>query len=789
MTRGYLERCTAARISGWAIGDGGPAELDVLVNGAAIARIRCETPRPDVKAGPGATGAGFAFVFSRALAPSDIVSVRFAGGAELANSPLRPFPYEGFIDRCTTTTVVGWATCGGRPGEVDIFLNDAPVARVACDVERPDLASYHAPMKSGFACLLPREIGAADRVSVRFPDGTELSGSPVAPATEEEAGGAAAAPAAAPGAEFNLDVVSAALASDFVDEALCRAALGSGRGDRAAAALYLALPRAARPDLSWFFDRRFYLESFPDIAEAGLDPLVHFITAGVGELRDPHPLIDLKHIAASTAQPFSQNPTIGRLLDFLTRDAGDPSPWFSLPYYRAQLEEQEPVPHGLLHHFLQRGIRRGLKPAPGAAPVSYWQTLPAASFDVRDGLRGLAPRPPSDAVVAHDEAAAAPIRRGAPHPAAREIHLYCFSLNEARIVPFFLRHYRDLVDRFFIFDNGSIDETLSLLAAEPRVSVRHFDVTGDSFTDQERRMSDTIWHQSRGRAAWVIMLDIDEFLYHPDLRGYLDRCRQEGITVIDTIAYEMVTDALPPANLPLTESVICGVREPFYDKLCMFDPDAIAATNYTPGRHRAAPVGSVKWPPSRAVTLVHYKRLGVEHLVERYGYLKHGLRSRDLSMRWGEQYLMSRGDIEREFRRFRRDAVPVPGLRGISALDLALDVDGRLLRPSERAHNTYTFHPPHGGTFRLLANPDGSPRPAAFAGVPVAAIFLRGATGIHRLAPDDPGLREGWLAEERIGSVTVRWTDRAAVLPIPRHLGAVEAIEVRLRWPLDLALR
>ena len=40
------------------------------------------------------------------------------------------------------------------------------------------------------------------------------------------------------------------------------------------------------------FDSSFYLETNPDVARAGLDPLVHYVLAGAREGRDPHPLFD-----------------------------------------------------------------------------------------------------------------------------------------------------------------------------------------------------------------------------------------------------------------------------------------------------------------------------------------------------------------------------------------------------------------------------------------------------------------------------------------------------------------
>jgi len=69
-----------------------------------------------------------------------------------------------------------------------------------------------------------------------------------------------------------------------------------------------------------------------------------------------------------------------------------------------------------------------------------------------------------------------------------KLDLYCLCWNEARIIPFFLRHYLPLADRIIVFDNGSTDQSLALLSGDERIKVTHFDVTGNSFVDEERRL-------------------------------------------------------------------------------------------------------------------------------------------------------------------------------------------------------------------------------------------------------------------------------------------------------------
>jgi hypothetical protein len=91
---GYLDLCTSTRLRGWGVKNGMPAAVDVLVNDRTIARIGCRWRRPDLVAHGLPINAGFEFVFDAPIAPFDTVSVRFAGGPELTNSPNRPLRIE-----------------------------------------------------------------------------------------------------------------------------------------------------------------------------------------------------------------------------------------------------------------------------------------------------------------------------------------------------------------------------------------------------------------------------------------------------------------------------------------------------------------------------------------------------------------------------------------------------------------------------------------------------------------------------------------------------------------------
>jgi Glycosyl transferase family 2 len=240
------------------------------------------------------------------------------------------------------------------------------------------------------------------------------------------------------------------------------------------------------------------------------------------------------------------------------------------------------------------------------------------------------------------------------------IHLYCLCWNERRMLPFFFRHYDDLVDKYFIFDNGSTDGTLGILAAHDRVEVESFNTQGDSFVETERQLSDIMWQRSRGVADWVIVVDVDEHLSHGDFRSYLGRCSSEGVTFITASGYEMLSKDFPATDVKLSDSITLGVASAPYSKPCVFDPSQITETNFAPGRHYADPEGRVVWSKTQELTLLHYKRLGLEYIKSRSIELRAGLRSGDIERFWGFQYLHSAETIEAEFRHMMAIAERVP---------------------------------------------------------------------------------------------------------------------------------
>lgn len=187
--------------------------------------------------------------------------------------------------------------------------------------------------------------------------------------------------------DYPDDLVLETFSSAFVDGDLFAERVGGSKTDPDAVRRYLTLPIRSRPEISVFFDREFYWQSYPDMSAVDIDPIIHFMRWGVSEKLQPHPLIDIRYMLSVDAAVMSDEPTIDELTEVLCGDRVDPCPIFSLEYYQSQLEEDDRVTGGLLRHFLETGLLRGLKPNPSFDPIGYYRRIADRTFDIRSGLR------------------------------------------------------------------------------------------------------------------------------------------------------------------------------------------------------------------------------------------------------------------------------------------------------------------------------------------------------------------------------------------------------------------
>ena len=135
---------------------------------------------------------------------------------------------------------------------------------------------------------------------------------------------------------------------------------------------YVTSGAVERQNPSPLFDREYYLEQNPDVAEAlaggsfNGDPLLHYVTSGATEGRDPNPYFDTDYYVAQNPgvvetglNPLEHYVLLG------SSEGADPSANFDPQFYLAQNPDVAAARIDPLTHFLTAGQAEGRSPVAG----------------------------------------------------------------------------------------------------------------------------------------------------------------------------------------------------------------------------------------------------------------------------------------------------------------------------------------------------------------------------------------------------------------------------------------
>jgi hypothetical protein len=198
---GSIDGVTDGTLSGWAVTiQGDPSEVRITVNGQEFPAIVAEHPRPDLQIAGQAKGqGGWRLDIGAALRDGENrIEAIFPDRSRLSGSPLvftgltpikaaplpaedAPLRYVGAIDNQHPPSLTGWAissACKAVP--VTIEIEGRATIEVASSDPRADLAKQGLSDGDGGWHYDIGAIGAPPMaVHIRFPDGTELPGSPL----------------------------------------------------------------------------------------------------------------------------------------------------------------------------------------------------------------------------------------------------------------------------------------------------------------------------------------------------------------------------------------------------------------------------------------------------------------------------------------------------------------------------------------------------------------------------------------------------------------------------------
>lgn len=241
-----------------------------------------------------------------------------------------------------------------------------------------------------------------------------------------------------------------------------------------------------------------------------------------------------------------------------------------------------------------------------------------------------------------------------------KIWVYVIIFNEENMIPYFLMHY-DFADKIIVYDNYSTDNGPNLLRCNPKVEIRYYDSQSKLDALKYVENKNNVWKEAKNYADWVIVVDMDEFVYHPfGVREFLSQCG--NATIVPTIGYNMANlnenDYLDPTK-PLTSQVLCGHYYKPQSKTALFSPQYITEMNYSPGCHVCSPHGIVRYS-SNSVLLLHYRFIfGIEYMKNRYHTFKARLSDVDKKHGFGSFYNDDLIQIENTYKGAQRAAIQI----------------------------------------------------------------------------------------------------------------------------------
>ena len=229
-----------------------------------------------------------------------------------------------------------------------------------------------------------------------------------------------------------------------------------------------------------------------------------------------------------------------------------------------------------------------------------------------------------------------------------EVYLLCF--NEEKIILHTLNYYSKICSKIIIIDNQSTDNSLSLASKYKNIEFRYLDSRNEFVEDRLTESRNNCWKEST--ADYVIVCDMDEFLYDENLLEKLVLAKEQGIVIPMIIGYNMMSKVFPTNyDRLITKQVKHGVKSSRFDKKIIFDPKKVKEINYRPGAHLSYPVFDENngVDPLMELKLLHYKYLGKDYLYKKHEGYADRMSEVSKEKRHGYEYLEGKDYINNIF--------------------------------------------------------------------------------------------------------------------------------------------
>jgi hypothetical protein len=237
-----------------------------------------------------------------------------------------------------------------------------------------------------------------------------------------------------------------------------------------------------------------------------------------------------------------------------------------------------------------------------------------------------------------------------------QVAVFSICHNEAAFLPYFFRHYRTFADYITIIDNNSTDDSLNICKKESNF-VSSINTDNSHRIDMMTYFKNNYWKLHKN-FDWIFIVDIDEIIYHHDMRKFLEASR--GYTVLKPTGYQMFCDVFPTEDGQITEIMPFGVLSTpdlclsllhcdSFDKKCVINPKEIEETNYTDGMHQANMIGNIVELSNPNLKLLHYRFLGLDYVIGKNKMRAARLVSELVNLGFSTHYLKTKEELTSVF--------------------------------------------------------------------------------------------------------------------------------------------
>jgi glycosyltransferase involved in cell wall biosynthesis len=240
------------------------------------------------------------------------------------------------------------------------------------------------------------------------------------------------------------------------------------------------------------------------------------------------------------------------------------------------------------------------------------------------------------------------------------ITLYTFLYNEEHILPYFLKHYSQYVNKIVVYNNQSTDNSIQILNdwKECEIEIREFNT--DNHYDEQTLMDlkNNCWKGDD--SDYVIVCDMDELLYHPNLGEFIKK--QGLVDYFTPTGYHMIGEEIPTDyTKQIYEIIKNGTPDNQYNKNVLFKRSNITETNYSPGAHRSKFNGTTNLIncEDQDLKLLHYKWLSPEYVADKHIHYGERRSQDSINKGWGLHYGLTRDKILNDFNKLKEQSTVI----------------------------------------------------------------------------------------------------------------------------------